>query len=500
MTSSPLRETVLDGRYFGDQHGSAAGDVANFLTARPDAALRLWLGEESVSLRLDRERLLEILDRDIAAIDMMITEQVDAILHDPRFSRLEGSWRGLSWLTERIDAGTRIKIRMLHATWQEVCRDLERAPEFDQSQIFRRIYEDEFGTPGGEPYGFIVMDYTIRHRPGPGSPSDDVSALTSLAAVAAAAFSPMVFSASPTLFGVDRMEELSGVTDPTSLFSGAEYRRFRNLGSREDMRFIGLALPRLRARPSWDDGPGTRCAFPYRERIESSDDVVWFSPGYAVAFLVARAMATYEWPADIRGYIQDWPGSGLFTAETAPSFSTDPADGFDHFEVELALTDRQERVIVDAGLMPLSPLGFGGQTVLGAARSMQLPRRFSGQNAEAADANARLSAQLNTMICVSRFAHFIKVMGRDMTGAFRTAAEIERTLSDWLRRFTNSNRDAGPETQARYPLLDASVQVRELPSKPGSFGCTIHLQPHYQLDDIAASFRLVTEMTAPGSR
>jgi type VI secretion system protein ImpD/type VI secretion system protein ImpC len=135
--------------------------------------------------------------------------------------------------------------------------------------------------------------------------------------------------------------------------------------------------------------------------------------------------------------------------------------------------------------------------VLGAARSLQAPRRYSGPRAEVADANARLSAQFNTMICVSRFAHFIKVMGRDMTGAFRTAGEIERALTTWLRRYANANKDAGPETRARYPLLDARVEVRELATKPGSFGCTIHLQPHYQLDDISASFRLVTELSAP---
>lgn len=495
-----LRESVLDGQYFGDQHGTAAESLATFLTAELGTALRLWFGDDAVALQHDPQRLASLLDRDIAAIDIMLGEQVDAILHHPRVSRLEGSWRGLFWLTDRIESGARIKVRVLHANWQEVCRDLERAAEFDQSQTFRRIYEDEFGTPGGEPYGLMVMDYTIRHRPAPGASTDDVSALASLAAIAAASFSPMVFSASPNLFGVDRMEELSGVTNPVGLFSGAEYQRFRNLATREDMRFIGLALPRLRARAAWDNGPGTQCAFPYRERIVNSHDISWFSPGYAIAFIVARAMATYEWPADIRGYIQDWPGSGLFATGTAPVFSSDPVEGLDRFEVEFALTDRQERAFVEAGLMPIMPLGFGGQTVLGAARSMQLPRQHTGQNAEAAEANARLSAQFNTMVCVSRFAHFIKVMGRDMTGAFRTAAEIERTLGDWLRRFTNSNRDAGPETQARYPLLDASVQVRELPAKPGSYGCTIQLQPHYQLDDIAASFRLVTEMTSPGAR
>ncbi|EGO95946.1 MULTISPECIES: type VI secretion system contractile sheath large subunit [unclassified Acidiphilium] len=496
-----LREAVLAGHFFGERHRGAASELASFLVAKPGQALQAWFGEAAtLDLLRNPKALAARIDRDIAAIDALLSDQLDTILHNPRLTRLEGSWRGLFWLASHIEPGRTIKLRVLHASWSEICRDLERAPEFDQSETFRRIYEDEFGTPGGEPYGLLVMDYTIRHRPSADSPSDDVSALAALSAVAAASFAPMIFSASPTLFGVDRMEELSGVADPASLFTGLEYRRFRNLGLRDDMRFIGLALPRLRARAPWTDAPGAPSLFPYCERIEDSEDMVWFAPGYAVAFVVARAMATYEWPADMRGYLEDWPGGGLFTAGTAAVFSADPYDGLDRFELEIALTDRQERGLVDAGLMPLTPLGYGGETVIGAARSLQMPRRFGGPNTEAADANARLSAQFNTMICVSRFAHFLKVMGRDMTGAFRTAAEIERTLGDWLRRFTNSNRDAGPETRARYPLLDASVQVRELPAKPGSFGCVIHLQPQYQLDDIAASFRLVTEISAPGNR
>ncbi|HEX7389068.1 MAG TPA: type VI secretion system contractile sheath large subunit, partial [Acidiphilium sp.] len=308
------------------------------------------------------------------------------------------------------------------------------------------------------------------------------------------------FGAAPALFGVDRIDELSGVLNPTAVFSGPEYQRFRNLGNRDDMRFIGIALPRLRARPPWGEEPAAQRGFRYVEETDMADDVVWFAAGYAIAHAVGRAMATYDWPADMRGYIQDWPGSGLIETGTAPLFSPDPPEGLDRFETEIALTDTQERALIDAGLMALSTLSFGGQTVLGAARSLQTPRRYSGPRGEAADANARLSAQFNTIICVSRFAHFIKVMGRDMTGAFRTAAEIQRELGNWLRRYTNANRDAGPETRARYPLLDASVEVRELPAKPGSFGCTILLQPHYQLDDIAASFRLVTELSAPGGR
>jgi type VI secretion system protein ImpD/type VI secretion system protein ImpC len=495
----PLRDTILAGRYFGERHHAEAGDLASFLTAPAAAALTLWFGLDTAATLRDPARLRARLDHDIATIDAMLNDAIDTILHHPRLTRLEGTWRGLAWLVARLEDSSRLKLRILHAAWPEICRDLERAAEFDQSQIFRRIYEDEFGTPGGEPYGLMVMDYDIRHRPGPGAATDDVAALANLAAVAAAAFSPMIFGAAPALFGVDRLSDLSGVADPAATFTGPEHLRFRNLGTREDMRFIGLALPRLRARPPWDEQPEAERGFRYIEHIAGSDDIVWFAAGYAIAHNVARAMATYDWPADMRGYIQDWPGSGLITTGTAPRFTPDSAEGQSRFETEIALTDIQERALVDAGLMALSSLGFGGQTVLGAARSLQTPRRYAGRNADAADANARLSAQFNTIVCVARFAHFIKVMGRDMTGAFRTAAEIERELTTWLRRYANANKDAGPEMRARFPLRDARVEIREHPAKPGTFGCTIHLQPHYQLDDINASFRLVTELSAPGA-
>ncbi len=492
-----LRDAALSGRYFGERYLVEAGDLARFLTAPAATSLSIWFGADAATILRDPERLAAMLDHDIATIDAMLAAALDQILHQPRFVKLEGGWRGLAWLAGTIESSGRVKLRLLHANWTEVCRDLERAAEFDQSQLFRRIYEDEFGTPGGEPYGLLVMDYDIRHRPGPGAPTDDVAAVASLSSIAAAAFAPMVFGAAAALFGVDRIEELSGVANPAAIFAGPEHQRFRNLGNREDMRFIGLSLPRLRARTGWTELPEAHRGFRYVEQIGSGDDIVWFAAGYAIAVAVARAMANYDWPADMRGYIQDWPGSGLISTGTAPRFSPDSAEGQDRFEAEIALTDAQERALVDAGIMALSSLGFGGQTVLGAARSLQTPRRYAGPRGEAADANARLSAQFNTMICVSRFAHFIKVMGRDMTGAFRTASEIEHELTTWLRRYANANKDAGPEMRARYPLLDARVEVRELTAKPGSFGCTIHLQPHYQLDDISASFRLVTELAAP---
>ncbi len=495
-----LRDAVLAGAYFGAAHGEAAAGFAAFVAGEVKP-LTAWFGTvRGRALAGDTDALVAALDRDIAAIDAMIAAQLDAILHHARLRRLEGSWRGLAWLTARMSLAGRVKLRILNVTWAEICRDLERAAEFDQSQLFRGVYEDEFGIAGGEPYGLLVVDHEVRHRPGPGAITDDVSALASLAAVAAAAFAPMVVGAAPALFGVDEFAELSGVADPTSAMNTAEYQRWKALSNREDIRFLAVGLPRTLARLPWDETLDRPRGFRYRETALATSDRVWSGCGYLVAACVIRAFETFAWPADMRGYDLDRIGGGVVEDLPEPIFSADPRFGLERSALEVLLTDRQERALVAAGLLPVGALPYGGQALLGAARSLQAPGRFSGLNVNAANANAKLSAQFNTMICVSRFAHFIKVMGRDMVGAFKTADEIQRQLQDWLMRYANANADAGAETMAKFPLRAAQVTISETPGKPGVFGCVIQLQPHFQLDDIAASFRLMTEIAAPGSR
>jgi type VI secretion system protein ImpD/type VI secretion system protein ImpC len=492
----PLREDVLEGRFFGAAHAGVAERLAGFLAAK-EIDLNAWFGRETaLRLRADGKALWAAADRDIVVLDRMIGAQLDAILHHARLTALEGAWRGLAWLVSRMSLTGRVKLRILSAGWQEICRDLERAIEFDQSQLFRAVYEDEFGTPGGEPYGLLVVDHEVRHRPGPGAITDDVSAVAGLSAVAAAAFAPTVINAAPALFGVDSFAELSGVADPASGFVAAEYQRWRGLATREDIRFIAAVLPRFLARLPWDDQQrGLR----YRESASSAADRVWSGAGYLVAACVMRAFETYAWPADMRGYDIDRDGGGVIGDLAEPLFSTDPVGGQGRPALEITLTDAQERALVAAGMLPVGTLPYGGQALLGAARSLQTAVKYAGGSGQAATANAKLSAQFNTMICVSRFAHYVKVMGRDMVGSMRTAEQIQRKLQDWLHRFTTTSA-SGPETMAKYPLRAAQVTVSDAPGKPGVYNCIIQLQPHFQLDDIAATFRLMTELAAPGVR
>jgi type VI secretion system protein ImpD/type VI secretion system protein ImpC len=496
---APLRDDVLRGAYFTAAHAAVAERLASLIAGQTDTLLA-WFGSDAApALARDPARLIALLNRDIAALDILISRQLDSILHHPRLRRLEGSWRGLAWLTSRINITGRVKLRILNVSWAEICRDLERAAEFDQSQLFRAIYEDEFGIAGGEPYGLLVVDHEVRHRPGPGAITDDVSALTSLAAVAAAAFAPMVVGASPALLGVDEFAELSGVADPAAAMSSAEYQRWKRLSTLEDSRFVAVTLPRTLARLPWEEALDRHRGFRFRETVLTASDRVFSNAGYLVAACVIRAFEEYSWPADMRGYDIDRLGGGIIEDLPEPWFTTDPADGLDRPAVELMLTDRQERALVAAGLLPVSSLPFGGQALVGAARSLQAPAtRYAGANASAAAANAQISAQLNSMVCVARFAHYVKIMGRDMVGSFKTTNEVQRFLQDWLMKFANANADAGPETMARYPLRSAAVTVSETPGKPGVFGCIVQLQPHFQLDDVTASFRLMTELSAPG--
>jgi type VI secretion system protein ImpD/type VI secretion system protein ImpC len=497
---SPLRDAILAGAYFGDAHKDTAETFAAFI-AGATKPLTAWFGtQRGRALAGDKAALTAALDRDIAALDALISAQLDAILHHPRLRRLEGAWRGLAWLTSRISIGGRVKLRILTVSWPEICRDLERAAEFDQSQLFRGVYEDEFGIAGGEPYGLLIVDHEVRHRPGPGAITDDVSALAALSAVAAAAFAPVVVTASPALFGVDDFTELSGVADPTSGMNAAEYQRWRGLANREDIRFLAIGLPRILARLPWDEALDRHRGFRYRETTATAADNVWSGPGYMIAACVIRAFEAFSWPADMRGYDIDRLGGGVIEDLPEPHFSIDPAYGLERAALDVMLTDRQERALVAAGLLPIGALPYGGQALLGAARSLQTPGKYFGVNTDAANANAKLSAQFNTMICVSRFAHYIKVMGRDMVGSFQTADGIQRHLQNWLMRYASANITAGTDTMAKYPLRAAQVTITESPGKPGVFGCVIQLQPHFQLDDIAASFRLMTEIAAPGAR
>lgn len=493
-----LRQAVLSGRFLGQ--APAAPVLAQLVAeADPASTLRLWFGAEGLgalrSAQAPAEALRAALDRDIATLDALISAQLDAVLQHPRLCRLEGSWRGLHWLVERLPrSASRVRVKMLSARWAEVCRDLERALEFDQSHLFRKIHDEQFGTAGGEPYGLIAGDYEVRHRPAKTHPTDDIGALQSLSGIAAASFAPMVLGAAPELLGLESFADMTPGFDPGNVLQSLEHQRWRQSTAREDLRFMGVLLPRVLGRAPWADD-GTRVdRFHYRSCPPPAAQRVWTSPVYGFAAAALRAFDLYSWPAEVRGAgISEEARGGVLEGLPFDRFPSDPAGHAPaRAPLEVALTDTQENQISDAGLVPLSALDGLPEACFGALPSLHRPPRM---RTEVADANQRVSAQLNTILCVSRFAHCVKMMGRDMVGSFLDPVDVETRLQSWLNGFISGGGLRSPEVTARYPLLDARVEVRERRGSPGVYNCTVHLKPHHQLDDIGASFRLVTEFT-----
>ena len=499
-SAESLREAVFAGRFLG--RATATSALAEFVAApAATSSLALWFGVDclaEIAAQRDRRGALRAaLDRDIAALDAMISSQLDAVLRHPRLRRLEGSWRGLHWLVGRLPAtGTRVRVKVLPARWAEVCRDIERALEFDQSHLFRKIHEEQFGMAGGEPFGLIAGDYEVMHRPSTSHPTDDIGTLSGLAGIAAAAFAPMIFAASPKLLGLYSFADISPSFDATAALKDADHQRWRQSSSQDDMRFVGIALPRVLARAPWVDDGSRVDRFRYRGCTPGPSERVWTSPVYGFAAAAVRAFDLYSWPAEVRGAgISDVAHGGVLDNLPFERFHSDlihesPARA----PLEVAFTDEQENQISEAGLIPLSALDGLPEACFGALPSLHRPPRMSGAVAEA---NQRISAQLNSLLCVSRFAHCVKMMGRDMLGSFLDPADVQSRLQNWLNGFISGGGMNSLETTAKYPLLEAKVEVRERRGYAGVYNCSVHLRPHHQLDDVGASFRLVTEF-APG--
>ncbi len=448
---------------------------------------RRWAGAR-------RPTAAETIDRLIAAIDRALTAQVNAVLHHPDFQALEARWRGLAQLTAGAAAATGVKVKVLSVSWRELGRDMERAVEFDQSRLFELVYGQEFGMPGGEPYGLLIGDYAVGHRAeGPDRP-DDVGALRALGGVAAAAFAPLLVQARPELLQLDGFAELDALPELSGVFESADFIRWQALRAWEDSRFLGVLAPRVLMRPPLRAHDRRRIdGFMFEETVSASGaELLWGNPAFAFAGVVVRAFARSGWFADLRGAPQDEEGGGLVTDLPTPSFGTDRPGLAAQPPVEVRLTGAQERALSDHGLVPVGCAPATPWPVFNANPSLHRPPRSRDRGA---DENARLAAMLQYVLCASRFAHYLKVMMRDRVGSLGGAPAIEAMVGAWLARHCLGSDDAPAELKARFPLRSASVEVRELPGRPGVLGCLLRLQPHFQLDDVTASFQLVAEVS-----
>lgn len=475
---------------------SIGGQLDRFLDEPATAqALLLWLGTRP---DMTGEQLVRRLNRDVAHLDQLLNDQLNTILHHPAFQHLESSWRGVSYLVERSDeeAERNIKIKLLNVTWRELERDFERAVEFDQSQLFRRVYEDEFGNPGGEPYSVILADYEIRPRPGPGHPHDDIAMLASLAQVAAASFCPIIASVGPEMFGLDDFGGLEQHLNHARTLNQIEYVKWNALRKTEDARFLGLALPRALMRVPYEDDGTRHDRFRFQEDVSGPDrsKYLWGSAAYAFGAVLLRTFAESGWLADIRGVQRDVEGGGLVTGLPVHSFGTDRSGVAVKSSTDVVVTDQLERQLSELGFMSLCDCKDTEFSAFYSNPSIQQPKTY---DRPVATTNAKLSAMLQYMLCVSRFAHYVKVLGRDKVGVFAEANELESFLQQWIVRYVTSDSEASAREKAQYPLREASVKVQPHPGKPGSYRCVMHLAPHYELDELAATVKVATELAPP---
>jgi type VI secretion system protein ImpD len=472
----------------------AGGRLQRFLaTTSWKESLVIWLDLPSGEAAPDRRALRGRLTADIAAIDEILGRQVDAIVHRRAFQRLEASWRGLEYLTGNLEEEENVKIRVLSLGWKELARDMERAIEFDQSQLFRLVYGAEFGTAGGEPFAVLLGDYEIRHRLGPDHPVDDLETLRSISQVSAAAFAPFIASAHPAFFGLDRWGDLERPIDLGRVFEQVEYTKWNALRRAEESRFVGLTLPRMLMRAPWGDDPYRADGFRYREEIGDSrgGDHLWGSAVFAFGAVLLRAFCECGWLAGIRGVDRGVFSGGLVPHHPVDYFETDAPGLVPKGSVEVIVTDAREKELGDHGFIPLCQTHSSELCAFYGNQSIQQPKAYANP---VATVNAKLSAMLQYMFCVSRFAHYLKVIGRDRLGSFATPEECERFMNKWLMDFATSNENVSEEVQARYPLREAGVKVREVPGKPGVYMSVIHLRPHFQLDQLTSSVKLVTEL------
>ena len=441
--------------------------------------------DEGMTISADTAAMI---NRRIAEIDELLTKQLNEIMHAAEFQKLEASWRGLNFLVMNTETSPMLKLRLLNITQPELLKDLEKAVEFDQSQLFKKVYEEEYGTFGGHPFSLLVGDYEFGRHP------QDMALLEKLSSVAAAAHAPFIGAGSSKLFDMDSFTQLGIPRDISKIFESLELIKWRSFRDSEDSRYVTLVLPHILMRLPYGAETVPVEGLGFEEDVDGKDHqkYLWGNPAYALAQRITDAFSKYRWCAAIRGV----EGGGLVEGLPTHTFHTDEGDIALKCPTEIAITDRREKEINDQGFISLVHCKgtdyaafFGGQTT-------QKPKVYD--TAEA-NANARLSTVLPYILAASRFAHYIKSIMRDKIGSFLTAENVSAYLNRWISNYVLGKDDAGQEIKARYPLREARVDVTEIPGKPGCYNAVVFLRPHFQLEELTTSIRLVAELPPPAA-
>jgi type VI secretion system protein ImpC len=425
----------------------------------------------------------------ILELDDLIANQLNEIMHDPAFQKLEGSWRGLSYLVMNTETGVHLKLRLMNITKKELLDDLEKAVEFDQSQMFKKIYEEEYGTFGGHPYSCLVGDFEFTRHP------QDMELLQKISQVAAAAHAPFLTAADPKLFDLDSFEHLGVPRDLAKIFESLEMIKWNSFRETEDSRYVAMLLPRVLMRLPYGANTLPAEGLNFEEDVAGADTskFCWTNPAYILGQRITNAFSLYKWTAAIRGV----EGGGIVEGLPAYTFKTTDGDIALKCPTETSITDRREKELSDLGFISLCHCKgtdyaafFGGQTT-------QKPKVY---NLEDANANANLSARLPYILAASRFAHYIKVIMRDKIGSFLTRDNVEKYLNTWIASYVVINDNASQPVKAKFPLREARIDVYDVPGKPGSYRSVIYLRPHFQMEELTASIRMVATLPPPAAQ
>ncbi|HEX4263464.1 MAG TPA: type VI secretion system contractile sheath large subunit [Verrucomicrobiae bacterium] len=447
-------------------------------------AVRTLAQQALASTQLISSDVTKTISAMVAEIDKKLSEQINLIIHHADFKAIEGTWRGLHHLVNNTETDEMLKIRVLNISKLDLKKTLKKfeGTAWDQSPIFKKLYEDEFGSPGGQPYGALIGDYYFDHSP------EDVKMLGNIAQVSAAMHAPFIAAAAPTVLGMDTWQELSNPRDLTKIVQTAEYAGWRSLRESEDARYIGLTMPRFLSRLPYGAKTVPLEEFDFEEDTEGADHnkYVWSNAAYSMGVNITRAFKLYGWCARIRGTESGGMAEGL----PVHTFPTDDGGVDMKCPTEIAITDRREAELAKNGFMPLSHYKNTDYAVFMGAQSLQKPAVYDDPDATA---NANLSARLPYLFATCRFAHYLKCMVRDKIGSFKEREDMEAWLNKWISQFCCDSKSA-EEVKARYPLAEAKVEVQEVKGNPGYYTSKFWMRPHYQLEGLTVSLRLVSKL------
>ena len=425
----------------------------------------------------------------VAEIDRLVSLQLNEVLHNPAFQKLEATWRGIWHLVTQSETSEMLKIKLLNVPKRDLLRDLQRALDFDQSAFFKKVYEEEFGVFGGAPFGALVGDYEF------GRSGEDIELLEKVAQVASAAHAPFLSAAAPEMINLTEYSQLTGIRDVGKVFDSTEYARWKGFRATDDSRYVALTLPHVLMREPYGKDTKQIDEFAFEEGVDGRDHskYLWGNAAYSLAARLTNSFARYGWCAAIRGV----EGGGLVEALATHNFRTDEGDVALKCPTEVSITDRREKELADQGFVPLVHCKGTDYAAFFSVQTANKPKVYDKPEA---NANARLSAQLPYMLAMSRFAHYLKAMMRDKLGSTMSRSQAELFLNQWIANYVIADDNASSSAKAERPLREARIEVMEVPGKPGALRAVCFLRPHFQLDELTVSLRLVADLPQPAGK